>query len=115
MWKRMQTTTCDRCGCEVQHGEYPFCPHGFGQGMLGRFYERDVNMGEGMKHYTSLSELRKDERQHGLEPIEPHEMDRIQSHQVQARRILEERQRATQGIRERAIGEALRTVRERSR
>ena len=30
----MITTTykCDRCGHEIQIGEYPFCPHGFGAG-----------------------------------------------------------------------------------
>ena len=26
----MNTTTCERCGHEIAHGEFPFCPHGGG-------------------------------------------------------------------------------------
>lgn len=111
----MSTTICDRCGVSVHIGEWAFCPHGTSQGMLGGFRERDVNLGSGLHHYTSLSELRRAERAAGLEPISPHEVDRIPSRQQQARRLLEERQRVTEPQRLRAIGEALRTVRERSR
>jgi hypothetical protein len=81
--------------------------------MLGEFHERDLGPGlpAGERYHTSLASLRKAERRHGLEPLTRQEADSIPSQQVQARRILEERQRATQGIRERAVGEALRTVR----
>lgn len=83
--------------------------------MLGDFKERTVNLGDGPRHYTSLADLRRAERAAGLEPISPHEVDRIPSRQQQARRLLEERQRVTEPQRLRAIGEALRVVRERSR
>ena len=25
---KQQTTHCDTCGHEIEHGEFPFCPHG---------------------------------------------------------------------------------------
>lgn len=107
----MQTTTCDRCGVEVTHGEHPFCPHGFGHGMQGDFKERDLNLGDGMKHYTSLAELSKAERRHGLERIEKSDLDRIPSRQQQARRLLEERHRNTERQRHDSIAAALRQQR----
>lgn len=108
-------TVCGKCGVELHIGDFPFCPHGTSRGMLGHFVERTVNLGSGPCTYTSLSDLRRAERAAGLESLERHELDRIPSRQEQGRRLLEERQRITEPARHRAIGEALRTIRERSR
>jgi hypothetical protein len=99
------------CDCALEIGDWPFHPHGRPSGMLGSFQERTVNLGSGPRTYTSLAELRRDERKAGLEPIERHEMDRIPSRQEQARKALQERQRVTEPQRLRAIGEALRQSR----
>lgn len=76
--------------------------------MHGKFQERDIDLGQGVQHFTSLRELRRAERKAGLEPIEQHEIQRIGSVQEQAKKRMAEHHRATEGVRHRAIGEALR-------
>lgn len=48
---------CDACGKVLEIGEYPFCPHGRGLGMLGEFKPYwEENLGPEPVYITSLAQ-----------------------------------------------------------
>lgn len=103
----MNTTTCPRCGKELQHGEFPFCGgknnHGFKLGMLGEFHEyTDQYSFSRPMHFTSLAERNRAERLAGLVPITPKEARDMPSHQEQSRRALAHEQSRPENKRARA-------------
>jgi hypothetical protein len=44
----MATTTCDKCGHEIEHGEWPYCPHD--RTRARRFTPVEVDLGSLGKH-----------------------------------------------------------------
>lgn len=65
----MQTTTCDKCGCEIEHGQWPFCPHpGYRR---HNFVPVEVDLGSLGKHMVGsiqdADRLEKMSKAHGKE------------------------------------------------
>lgn len=106
----MNTATCDVCGAELHIGDFPFCPHGYGSGMLGGFreYTDTVNFPT-PQHFTSLAQRNRVERAHGLEPTTKADRERITSSNEAARKELTRQQARPESQRARvsAIREAL--------
>jgi hypothetical protein len=75
------TSTCEKCGKELQHGEHPFCPHGFGAGVVmddtltggARWMH---NLGERPVWIEKRSELKKIMAERGLVPAEKNNYSR---------------------------------------
>jgi hypothetical protein len=74
----MNTTTCEKCGTELQVGDYPFCPHGRGAGgAIGD--ECDVVINHGLCHedgssrrFRSKSEIQAEAKRRGLVNVVRH-------------------------------------------
>ena len=66
--------TCDRCGATIRVGEWPFCPHGFGQSnVIGdEIDEWNENVGDHPVHFTSRIEKRRYLNEKGLEEFVRH-------------------------------------------
>jgi hypothetical protein len=66
----VNTSTCEKCGEELHHGDYPFCPHGRGalgaqsDGIPGG--ETLENVGPEPVTFYSRSEKRRYLKEHGL-------------------------------------------------
>lgn len=67
--------TCERCGHALQVGEFPFCPHGFGSGVV---VADDIPGGVEIRHglcnsdgtprrYYSKSEIAREAKARGFE------------------------------------------------
>lgn len=70
------TTTCDKCGHEIQLAEHPFCPHGYGSVNVeavtwpgGRWFE---NLGHEPVRCDSPADLKRELDARGLEPFVRH-------------------------------------------
>ena len=89
--------TCEKCGAELQIGEWPFCPHGFPT--VGLSVVDDTIIGgrvcETLGHepffYTSKSELRREAARRGLENVVKHD----DSYYAKQRKLHDERRRDT--------------------
>lgn len=64
----LASDTCDKCGAELHVGEWPFCPHGYGNSNLSAdtIDEWNENVADQPVHFTSKSEKRRYLREHGL-------------------------------------------------
>lgn len=66
-------TICERCNAELHVGDFPFCPHGRGHGtaikdeLVGGFVQE--NFGPEPMTFYSKSEMLKEAKRRGLEPM----------------------------------------------
>lgn len=72
------TIACEKCGHAIHIGEHPFCPHGFGTGVV-EGDEIDVYIKHGLCHpdgtakrYRSREQLRRDADAAGLTNVVRH-------------------------------------------
>jgi len=70
----MSDTVCEKCGKSLVVGEWPFCPHGFGQNnVIGdEIDEWNENVGDQPVHFTSRIEKRRYLKEKGLEEFVRH-------------------------------------------
>ena len=60
--------TCDKCSKDIQVGEWPFCPHGFGRNSVlqDTIDEWNENVSHAPVHFTSKQEKKRYLKEHGL-------------------------------------------------
>lgn len=64
--------TCATCGKTYQTGEWPWCPHGIPQGMLGEFHTYvDFNIAHEPVEISSLAQRNRLMKEHKLEHRSP--------------------------------------------
>ena len=67
-----QMETCDKCGKQYTVGQWPYCPHGTGLGMLGRFAPYiEHNITHEPIEITSLAQRNRLMKEHKLEHRSP--------------------------------------------